>query len=32
MRDVERPVWLAGVILVTLVLAVAAIVRLWPAG
>lgn len=31
MREIERPVWLWGAILVTLVLAVAAIVRLWPA-
>jgi len=32
MRDIERPVWLAGAALVTLALAVAAIVRLWPAA
>lgn len=32
MRDVERPLWLAGAILATLALAVAAVVRLWPAA
>jgi hypothetical protein len=32
MREVERPVWLWVSALATLALAVAAVVRLWPAG